>query len=96
MTKDEIFERIATVLEDTFDIERERIKPEARLYDDLDVDSIDAVDLIVKLKPMLTKPLQPEHFKSVRTVQDVVDAFSLLIDAPAVTPSAAPSAQSPA
>lgn len=83
MTKDDIFERIANVLVDTFDIERDRITPEARLYDDLDIDSIDAVDLIVKLKPLLTKPLQPEHFKSVRTVRDVVDALHGLTDTPA-------------
>lgn len=81
MTHDEIFARVAAVLEETFEIERDRIRPEARLYDDLDVDSIDAVDLLVKLKPMLDKPLKPEQFKSVRTVQDVVEALAQLIDA---------------
>jgi acyl carrier protein len=83
MTHDEIFARVAAVLEDTFEIERDRIRPEARLYDDLDIDSIDAVDLLVKLKPMLNKPLKPEQFKSVRTVQDVVEALAKLIDASA-------------
>ncbi|WP_454766320.1 acyl carrier protein [Cupriavidus campinensis] len=83
MTHDEIFARVAAVLEDTFEIAPERITPEARLYDDLDIDSIDAVDLLVKLKPMLNKPLKPEQFKSVRTVQDVVQALALLIDSPA-------------
>jgi len=83
MTHDEIFARVAAVLEDTFEIAPERITPEARLYDDLDIDSIDAVDLLVKLKPMLNKPLKPEQFKSVRTVQDVVRALALLIDSPA-------------
>lgn len=80
MTHDEIFARVAAVLEETFEIERDRIRPEARLYDDLDVDSIDAVDLLVKLKPMLDKPLRPEQFKSVRTVEDVVLALAQLID----------------
>lgn len=80
MTHDEIFARVAAVLEETFEIERDRIRPEARLYDDLDVDSIDAVDLLVKLKPMLDKPLRPEQFKSVRTVEDVVQALAQLID----------------
>ncbi|CAG2134119.1 Acyl carrier protein [compost metagenome] len=83
MTHDEIFARVAAVLEETFEIAPERITPEARLYDDLDIDSIDAVDLLVKLKPMLNKPLKPEQFKSVRTVQDVVQALALLIDSPA-------------
>ncbi|CAG2128392.1 MULTISPECIES: acyl carrier protein [Cupriavidus] len=80
MTHDEIFARISAVLQDSFEIDADRIRPDARLYEDLDIDSIDAVDLLVKLKPMLDKPLKPEHFKSVRTIQDVVEALALLID----------------
>jgi acyl carrier protein len=82
MTKDEIFARIATILQQTFEIEAERITPDAKLSDDLDVDSIDAVDLIVQLKPLVGKRLQPEVFKSVRTVQDVVDALHGLVNDP--------------
>ncbi|WP_029049631.1 acyl carrier protein [Cupriavidus sp. amp6] len=80
MTHDEIFARISAVLQDSFEIDADRIRPEARLYEDLDIDSIDAVDLLVKLKPMLDKPLKPEQFKSVRTIHDVVQALALLID----------------
>lgn len=80
MTHDDIFARISAVLQDSFEIDADRIRPDARLYEDLDIDSIDAVDLLVKLKPMLDKPLKPEHFKSVRTIQDVVEALALLID----------------
>ncbi|HEV7270501.1 acyl carrier protein [Pseudoxanthomonas sp.] len=79
MTKNELFERIATILHDSFEIEPARITPEARLYDDLDIDSIDAVDLIVQLKPLLGRSLQPDAFKSVRTVQDIVDVLYGLI-----------------
>ena len=75
MTKDEIFQTIVNTLQETFEIEASRVKPEARLYEDLDIDSIDAVDLIVQLKPLVGRRLQPEAFKSVRTVQDVVDAL---------------------
>jgi len=82
MTKDDIFERIVAILHETFEIERERITPQSRLYDDLDVDSIDAVDLIVQLRPMVGKRLQPEAFKSVRTVQEVVDALHGLVNDP--------------
>ena len=67
MTKNELFERIVSILTDSFEIETARITPEARLYDDLDIDSIDAVDLIVQLKPLLGRNLQPEAFKAVRT-----------------------------
>jgi len=79
MTEHDIFTRLSAILVETFDIEPERIRPEARLYDDLDIDSIDAVDLIVKLKPLVGKRLQPEAFKSVRTLQDVVNALSALL-----------------
>ncbi|MEO7917608.1 MAG: acyl carrier protein [Dokdonella sp.] len=79
MTQQEIFERLSAILQQTFGIEPERITPQARLNEDLDIDSIDAVDLIVKLRPLVGKGLQPEVFKSVRTLQDVVDALHELI-----------------
>ena len=75
MTKSELLARITAILHDTFEIDTAKIVPEARLYDDLDIDSIDAVDLIVQLKPLLGGNLKPEAFRSVRSVQDVVDAL---------------------
>ncbi len=82
MTKQELFDHLVSILHETFDIETENIKPESRLYEDLDIDSIDAVDLLVKLKPIVGKRLQPDAFKSVRTIQDVVDAVHGLLDGP--------------
>jgi acyl carrier protein len=79
MTKDDIFARIVSILHDTFDIDAASVTPQARLYDDLEIDSIDAVDLIVQLKPLVGQRLQPDAFKSVRTVQDVVDALHRLL-----------------
>ena len=80
MTKDELFARISTILQESFEIEPGRILPDANLYADLDIDSIDAVDLIVQLKPLVGKRLNAEAFKSVRTVQDVVDALHKLVN----------------
>ena len=82
MTQQEIFERLSSILQKTFDIAPERITPQARLNEDLDIDSIDAVDLIVKLRPLIGKRLQPEAFKNVRTLQDVVEALHTLISQP--------------
>lgn len=79
MTKDDIFKRIVVILHETFDLDPEQNRPESQLGADLDIDSIDAVDLIVQLKPLVGKRLQPEAFKSVRTVQDVVDALYGLV-----------------
>lgn len=75
----EIFDHIADVLVDLFELEREVIKPESNLYEDLDIDSIDAIDLIVELKQWTGKKIQPEAFKAVRTVQDVVNAVDQLL-----------------
>lgn len=79
MTKEEILQRIKDIMTEVFDIEAERITPEARLRDDLDIDSIDAVDLIVQLKPLVGRRMQPEAFKSVRTIGDVIDAIHALL-----------------
>lgn len=79
MTKNELFEHIVRILNKSFEIDPARIKPESRLYEDLDIDSIDAVDLIVQLKPLLGRNVRPEAFKAVRTVQDVVDVVHGLL-----------------
>ncbi|AOY01462.1 acyl carrier protein [Jeongeupia sp. USM3] len=81
MQKQDIYDWIAKTLEETFEIAPERISLDARLYDDLDIDSIDAVDLIVKLQKHTGKRMQPDAFKSVRTVGDVVDAVHALLEA---------------
>lgn len=79
MEKQEIFEKLKDALVSEFEKPEEKVVPEALLYEDLELDSIDAVDLIVKLKSMLPKNVSPEVFKSVRTLQDVVDAIYNLI-----------------
>lgn len=86
MTKEQLMQKCVEILHETFDIDAARVKPEARLYEDLDIDSIDAVDLIVRMKPLIGKRLQPEAFKAVRTVQDVVDALYTLIHSDGATP----------
>ena len=79
MTKDEIYLWIVDVLHDMFEIDKANVTPAANLYTDLDIDSIDAVDLVVKLKQFTGKRLPPDVFKAVRTVQDVVDAVAVLL-----------------
>ena len=79
MNKEEIYAWVVNVLHDMFELDRSRITPEANLYTDLDIDSIDAVDLVVKLNQVTGKRLRPEVFKTVRTVQDVVDALAALL-----------------
>ena len=82
MEKQEIFDKIKAAHIEDFDIKAEKLVPEARLYEDLELDSIDAVDLIVKLKSFLPRNIDPEVFKAVRTLQDVVDAIYNLVHNP--------------
>jgi acyl carrier protein len=79
-SKDAIYTKLVEILEELFEIEASDISPESNLYEDLDIDSIDAVDMIVKLKELTGKKLQPSDFKQVRTVQDVVDAVYDLVN----------------
>lgn len=81
-SKDKIFEFLKETLESLFEIDPSAIKPEANLYEDLDIDSIDAVDLTVKLKEFTGRRIQPSDFKQVRTIQDVVDAVYDLLNRP--------------
>ncbi|RLA19449.1 MAG: acyl carrier protein [Gammaproteobacteria bacterium] len=71
-SQEEIYHKIVSILEEMFEVDPQQVTPDAHLYEDLDIDSIDAVDLIVELKKMTGKKIQPDDFKAVRTVQDVV------------------------
>lgn len=77
--KEEIYTQLVNILEELFEINPEEISLEKKLYEDLDIDSIDAVDMMVKLKELTGQRLEPEDFKNVRTVQDVVDSLSVLL-----------------
>ena len=80
MMKSEIFERIREILVDTFELDSDDITMESHLFSDLDLDSIDAVDLVVKLQEYTDRKIDPTVFKSVRTVSDVVDAVDDILE----------------
>ena len=73
VSKSDITGVLSKYLQDLFDLPAERITLSARLFDDLDLDSIDAVDLVVKLQEYTGRKISPSEFKSVRTIGDVVD-----------------------
>ena len=79
MTEQEILDKLRTILEDTFEIDPTRIHLDTNLFSDLDLDSIDAVDLAIKLQELTGKRIKPEEFKTVRTVSDVVRAVQNLL-----------------
>jgi acyl carrier protein len=75
----EIYQKVTTILVDLFEIDPNSISEDSLLYDDLDIDSIDTIDLITKLKSYTGKKIPPEDFKSIRTVGDIVDKISELL-----------------
>ncbi|GGB07993.1 acyl carrier protein [Agarivorans gilvus] len=79
MTRDEIYQALKDILVKEFEVPEEELSLEANLYQDLDLDSIDAVDLVVKLQQLTGKKIQPNEFKSARTVADVIDALEQLV-----------------
>lgn len=81
MTDEQILEKLKAILADAFEIAPERVTAEACLFEELELDSIDAVDLAIKLQEMTGKRIKPEDFKTVRTVGDVVRTVHLLLAA---------------
>ena len=78
--REEILAEIKTIMVEMFEIDEATITPVARLYEDLDFDSIDAVDMMVRLKEITGKAVKPEDFKSARTIGDVVEAVYKMLD----------------
>ncbi len=78
-TREQIFDRLKEILADDFEIEPEKLVPDANLFEDLELDSIDAVDLAVKLQEFTEKKISPENFKQIKTIDDVVTAVEQLL-----------------
>jgi acyl carrier protein len=72
MTQEEALQFIADLFQEMFDIQPEQVKPEARLYEDLELDSIDAVDMTVHLQKQTGRKINAEDFRSVMTVADLM------------------------
>jgi acyl carrier protein len=85
LSREEVLNELTGYLEELFEVPPEKITLDARLYEELDLDSIDAVDLVVKLQELIGRRFQPDEFKMVRTIRDVVDCVERLLatDAPA-------------
>ncbi len=80
MNKSEILVILKETMVDLFELDEADTTPNANLFEDLDLDSIDAVDLAVKITEITGKRVNPEDFKKVRTVQDLVDTAEQMID----------------
>ena len=80
-SKEAIYQQLVGIMDKLFEIEASDIKPESTLNEDLDIDSIDAVDMAVELNELTGKKIKPYEFKNISTVQDVVDVVHALVNA---------------
>jgi acyl carrier protein len=72
MNREALFAEIAEYLATAFEIPRDLITPDADLVEKLNLDSIDAIDLMVRLQEITGRKVAPDEFKSVRTINDVL------------------------
>jgi len=79
ISDEDILSRLKDVLRETFEIDPARVKPDTNLFTDLELDSIDAVDLAIQVQDMTVMRIKPEDFKNVRTVGDVVATVRSLL-----------------
>jgi acyl carrier protein len=80
-TSDEVLEQIRSALVELFEIEPQRIVLDARLNEDLEIDSIDAVDLLDRLRKQTGRKISADDFRTVRTVGDLVNAVHAVLQA---------------
>ncbi|MDO6426633.1 MULTISPECIES: acyl carrier protein [Thalassotalea] len=78
-SREEMLTTLSEILVEDFEVDEADIKPETHLYEELELDSIDAVDLVVKLSQITGKKINPDAFKRVRTVGDVIDELEALL-----------------
>ncbi len=79
-SKEEIFEEVKKILVEEMEIDEEAVTSDANLFEDLELDSIDAVDIAVRMQKFTDKKLPPEEFKKIRTINDVVEAVYGLVE----------------
>lgn len=70
-TKEQLIEEIKNVLVKNFGIDAESITENALIADDLDLDSIDAIDLVAELQRKTGCKFTADDFSSVRTIGDI-------------------------
>lgn len=78
MEEMEIFEVLKSAMVELFELDADEISLQSNLFEDLDLDSIDAVDLAVKITEITGQRVNPDDFQKVRTVQDLVDTAKQL------------------
>ncbi|MFT8901786.1 acyl carrier protein [Liquorilactobacillus nagelii] len=73
MTEKEIFNKLAKIIHERFEIEVDQITPNLNFTTDLDADSIDLVEFVLELEDSFGAEIPDEEAEKLQKVQDVVD-----------------------
>jgi len=82
VTREEVFDRVCTAMNELFETDASTITLETKLVEDLGLDSIDAIDLAARLEELTQKRLAEDSLRSLRTVKDVVDLIFTMLSEP--------------
>jgi acyl carrier protein len=85
MSRAEILEKIQVMMKELFELAPERVQPGAKLIDDLELDSLDAIDLAVKVEETTGLAFDETNIRNMRTVSDVIDAIEAILAAQTVS-----------
>jgi acyl carrier protein len=88
MSRDEIFAHVRAIIAELFEFEAEEIEPSSTIFQDLDLDSIDAIDLVAKLQQFTGQRIDEDTMRKVRTVDDLVRVLAKQLEQPAGAASA--------
>jgi acyl carrier protein len=92
-SREEACVKIIEILADSFELDPKKITPASTLYEELDLDSIDAIDIFTQLRELTGRRPDPADARKVRTVDELIDFVFAEIDktnAGVPEPSAAP------
>ncbi len=79
-TRESLFSQLKTIMQEQFELDPADINMSSRLREDLDIDSIDAVNLMIELKSLTAKKIALENFHQVKTISDLLDAILAFLD----------------
>jgi len=80
MTQIEILNRVQSLMEELFEIAPGKVTLQAHLINDLDLDSLDAIDMAVKLEEITGHRVAEDKLKAIRTVSDVVTLIDSIVN----------------
>lgn len=72
-SRDEIFGKLREILSDSFELDPGKIERTSTLYEELDLDSIDAIDIFTQLRELTGRRPDPAEARKVRTVDELID-----------------------